>query len=256
MKSRDHAHFDAAGGVTAGATHGARLSQSPPFLAGDFEIQSTPKHVAIIMDGNRRWARARGLPDVAGHRAGARALEALLPALGRTRIETVTLFGFSAANWQRSRFEVEQLLELVESQLQRCTPSCLRERLAVEVIGRKDRLPAGLLRAIDRIERATANGARRLRIAFDYSSRSAIVDAARALPWDAGADAFRTQLGNAPDVDLLIRTGREQRLSDFLLWESAFAELYFPDLYWPEFDARALAAALEWYGKRERRLGR
>ncbi len=254
-----------------GAVEAQAYACSPPFLSpfliGDFETQSTlqnddcnrkvPENVAIIMDGNRRWARARGLPDVAGHRAGARALEALLPALGRTGIRTLTLFGFSAANWQRSRFEVNHLLELVEDQLARATPDCIRARLAVEVIGRKDRLPDGLLRAIGQIERATANGTRRLRIAFDYSSRDAIFEAARTLPADA--QTLGDRLGGAAlvtDVDLLIRTGREQRLSDFMLWECAFAELYFPALYWPEFDAAALDAALAWYGQRERRLGR
>jgi len=244
-------------------------SNAALFLPIDFEIQSTPKkyaplgsaprNVAIIMDGNRRWARVRGLPDVAGHRAGARTLEALLPVLGRTGIETLTLFGFSAANWQRSRFEVEHLLELVESQLRRCASSCIRERIAVEVIGRKDRLPESLLRAIEGIERASANGTRRLRIAFDYSSRDAIFAAARALPEEAGTEALAARLGGAggvADVDLLIRTGKEQRLSDFMLWECAFAELYFPDLHWPEFDAAALNAALAWYGQRERRMGR
>jgi undecaprenyl diphosphate synthase len=235
-------------------------------LRRDFEKQSTPKNdeqigrpenVAIIMDGNRRWARARGLPDVAGHRAGAQALEALLPAVGRTGIRTVTLFGFSQANWQRSRFEVEHLLELVERHLDRCTPACLRERIAVEVIGRKDRLPDSLLLAIDRIERATANGTRRLRIAFDYSSRDAILEAAQTLPSDT--EALGDRLGGTAlvsDVDLLIRTGKEQRLSDFMLWECAFAELYFPDLYWPEFDAAALETAFAWYGQRQRRMGR
>ena len=243
--------------------------RTAPFLRGDFEMQSTPKkdvlsggapkNVAIIMDGNRRWARARGLPDVAGHRAGAKTLEALLPALGRTGIQTLTLFGFSAANWQRSQFEVERLLELVESNLQRCMPSCIRERIAVEVIGHKDRLPDSLLRAIAQIERGTENGTRRLRIAFDYSSRDAISEAARGLPNGAGTTTLGARLGGASgvsDVDLLIRTGKEQRLSDFLLWECAFAELYFPDLYWPEFDAVALNAALAWYGQRERRMGR
>jgi undecaprenyl diphosphate synthase len=235
----------------------------PLFLQEDFEMQSTPKNVAIIMDGNRRWARARGLPAVAGHRAGARALEALLPALGRTGIQTLTLFGFSAANWQRSRFEVEHLLELLESHLHRCMPSCLRERIAVEVIGRKDRLPQRLLRAVEQVERATANGGRRLRIAFDYSSRHAIVEAARSFPenGDEGInlDALGARLGGKGrvcDVDLLIRTGNEQRLSDFMLWECAFAELYFSDLHWPDFDAKAFQAAIAWYGRRERRMGR
>jgi undecaprenyl diphosphate synthase len=232
---------------------------SAPFLSMNFKQQSSPKHVAIIMDGNRRWARSRGLPDICGHRAGAAALEALLPAVAETDIEVLTLFGFATANWQRSRFEVDHLLELLETKLTDLSPRCLRESIAVEVIGRKDRLPRTLLRAIDRTERATANGRRRLRIAFDYSSRDEILNAARSLPADGDRAAFAARLSGrvaARDVDLLIRTGKEQRLSDFLLWECAFAELYFPDLYWPDFDQSVLARALVWYRGRERRMGR
>lgn len=232
-----------------------QMAAVAPFLKVDFEKQSTPKHVAIIMDGNRRWARSRGLPEVVGHRQGATALEKLLPAFKATRIETLTLFGFSAANWQRSRFEVSHLLELAEASLDRYGPRCVRERIAVEVIGRKDRLPVGLLSAIDRVERATGNGTRRLRIAFDYSSREAILEAARSLSEESGEADLSGHLGGR-DVDLLIRTGREQRLSDFLLWECAFAELYFPDIYWPEFDAGQLDRALDWYQQRSRRFGR
>ena len=245
--------------VTTGAEPSAACASGSPFLHRDFEIQSTPNHVAIIMDGNRRWARERGLPAVAGHRAGADALERLLPEFARSGVQILTLFGFSAANWQRSRFEVDHLLRLVENYLARCTPTCLRERIAVQVVGRKDRLPEPLLRSIDQVERATANGTRYLRIAFDYSSREAIVEAMRAMPADADAEMLSRLLAGgarSADVDLLIRTGREQRLSDFMLWECAFAELYFPDLYWPEFDSGALHQALTWFGGRERRMGR
>lgn len=229
--------------------------EATPFTSGNFEMQSTPLHVAIIMDGNRRWARARGLPDAAGHRRGAAALEALLPAFRNTGIDTLTLFGFAAANWQRSRVEVDSLMRLAETSLNRCRPQCVRQRIAVEVIGRKDRLPGSLLSAIDRVQRATASGSRRLRIAFDYSSRAAILEAARGVGGEGGPADLSGYLGGR-DVDLLIRTGREQRLSDFLLWECAFAELYFPDLYWPEFDGTQLTRALEWYQRRSRRYGR
>lgn len=211
------------------------------------------------MDGNRRWARARGLPDISGHRQGAAALEALVPAIARTDIEMVTLFGFAAANWQRSRFEVDHLLGLLETKLTELAPRCVREGIAVEVIGRKDRLPRTLVLAIERAARATANGRRRLRIAFDYSSRDQILAAARALPADAESVDFEARLTGcavAREVDLLIRTGGEQRLSDFLLWECAFAELYFPDVLWPDFDRSVLAEALSWYAGRERRMGR
>jgi len=232
---------------------------SPPFLRLDFEIQSPPKHVALIMDGNRRWARARGLPDFAGHRAGAAALEALLPAIAGTPVETLTVFGFAAANWQRSRREVGHLLHLLEARLSGIGPRCVEAGIAVEVIGRRDRLPDPLPAVIEQIEQATSTGGRRLRLALDYSSREAILKAARDLPATGSDMEFSARIagryGNA-EVDLLIRTGREQRLSDFLLWECAFAELYFPDIYWPDFDASTLKEALFWYGRRQRRMGR
>jgi len=222
---------------------------------GDFVMQSTPKNVAIIMDGNRRWALEKGLPATAGHRQGVTTLEHLLPAFRQTDVHTLTLFGFSSANWQRSELEVTHLMQLAEQALLRFTPRCIRERLRIEVIGRKDRLPVSLLRGIELAQNATAHGTRRLRIALDYSSRTAILDAAVDLPLDCEEARFSDRLSSGGDVDLLIRTGKEQRLSDFLLWECAFAELYFPDLYWPDFDAGALHLALDWYGQRNRRFG-
>ena len=222
----------------------------------DFEMQSTPKHVAIIMDGNRRWARSRGLTAWTGHRRGVECLEALLPSVRKAGIETLTLFGFATANWQRPRLEVNHILRLAEEALARFTPRCVTERISVQVIGRRDRLPAGLRSAIARAECATAGGSRSLRIAIDYSSREAIVRAARKLDSNAEATDLNHALGEAGDVDLLIRTGREQRLSDFLLWECAFAELYFPDLHWPDFSPGALDEALDWYRLRNRRFGR
>lgn len=224
------------------------------YLSGDFEMQSTPKHVAIIMDGNRRWARSRGLPTAVGHRRGATALEKLLPAFRDSGVQTLSLFGFSAANWQRDHFEINHLLALAESSLAAYGPRCQNEGIAVEVIGRRDRLPASLLNTIEQVERITANGNRQLRIAVDYSSREAIVEAALDLVGNREVDGLSQRLGG--DVDLLIRTGREQRLSDFMLWECAFAELYFPDLYWPDFNDEALRQALDWYQQRSRRFGR
>ncbi len=230
-------------------------SQTAASAPHDFAAQSPPpRHVAMIMDGNRRWARQRGLSAVAGHRAGLERLIELLPAVAARGIEVLTLFAFSSANWRRAADEVDNLMRLMRHALPRLRPLCLREDVAVEIIGRTDRLPAALGRELERLTDLTRGGARRLRIAFDYSSRAAILDAARNA---VDADSLSRQLdGNRPcDVDLLIRTGREQRLSDFLLWECAFAELYFPDLYWPEFDARALEEALAWYHGRERRFG-
>lgn len=221
----------------------------------NFVLQSTPKHVAVIMDGNRRWARARGMPAAAGHRRGAETLEALLPVVARTPIETLTLFGFAAANWQRPRSEVAALMHLAEATLLRCASACAAQDIAVEVIGRRDRLPDALVGAIERAERDTVGGSRCLRVALDYSSRAAILSAARtAGSGDPGA--FSAAFGRVADVDLMIRTGREQRLSDFLLWECAFAELYFPDVLWPDFDEQQFMQALAWYARRERRFGR
>lgn len=207
------------------------------------------------MDGNRRWARRRGLPDRVGHRRGAAAVEKLLPAFRQTGVRVLSLFGFSAANWQRDELEVQHLLSLAESSVASYGPLCLAEGIAVEVIGRRDRLPDSLVRAIENVEQMTAAGDRRLRIAFDYSSRAAILNAARGQTGDCGPGEISHRLG-CGDVDMLIRTGKEQRLSDFMLWECAFAELYFPDLYWPEFNEVELIKALDWYGKRARRFGR
>jgi undecaprenyl diphosphate synthase len=206
------------------------------------------------MDGNRRWARERGLPVSAGHRAGLRALERLLPVVRDRGIGTLTVFGFSSANWHREKKEVSYLMRLAEEALAEFTPRCVAEGVRLEIIGRTDRLPRRLSKCIADSEATTAAGARRLRIALDYSSREAIVQAARSLGADIDAEALDERLGG--HVDLLIRPGREQRLSDFLLWECAFAELYFPDLYWPEFDERALAEALDWFAARQRRFGR
>ncbi|MEZ5558941.1 MAG: polyprenyl diphosphate synthase [Pseudomonadales bacterium] len=222
----------------------------------DFVLQSTPRHVAIIMDGNRRWARRRGLPAATGHRQGAASLHALLPSIGAAGIETLTLFGFASANWQRASSEIAHIMTLAQATFSRFAPDCVREGIAVQVIGRRDRLPAELQATIDRVERMTAGGARRLRVALDYSSRAAILAAARDLTGDEDGTSFGRLLGDVGDVDLLIRTGCEQRLSDFLLWECAFAELYFPEVLWPDFSPSHLARALCWYATRNRTFGK
>ncbi len=224
----------------------------------DFATQSTLNHVAIIMDGNRRWARERGLPTLIGHRRGLGRLLDLLPALRSSDIEVLTLFGFSSANWQRSDCEVGYLLELADEAVRRFTPVALEERVRVEVIGRRDRLPQTLVRHIEHTELSTRHGDRLLRVAVDYSSRDAIARAAQRVGKDCNTAQFSRSLAKTSmldNVDLLIRTGKEQRLSDFLLWECAFAELYFPDQYWPEFDAESLQKAIAWYQQRNRRFG-
>ena len=201
--------------------------------------QSSSLHVAIVMDGNGRWAVRRGLPRVAGHRAGAEAVRRAVEAAPRLGVTALTLYAFSADNWKRPSAEVAALMRLFARYLRTEIPRLVEHGVRVEVVGRRDRLPSPLVAAIAAAERATApeNGLR-LRLAVDYSSR-----------WAIRADAL------LPDVDLLIRTGGEQRLSDFLLWECAYAELYFTPTRWPDFDAAELAAAVRAFHARERRFG-
>ena len=218
----------------------------------NFKIQST-LHSGIIMDGNGRWALARGLPRIAGHRAGADAVRRVVEAAPDLGIGILTLFAFSSDNWRRPPEEVEALMRLMEMYLENETPRCIQEGVRLEAIGRRDRLDADLRRAIACAEEATADGARLwLRIALDYSARDAILAAVRGLN-ELSLDALGSALG--PPVDLLIRTGGERRLSDFLLWESAYAELVFSRTMWPDFDAVDLAAAVRDYRGRERRYG-
>ncbi|HEU5208641.1 MAG TPA: di-trans,poly-cis-decaprenylcistransferase [Longimicrobiales bacterium] len=222
-------------------------------------------HVAIIMDGNGRWAQERGLPRTTGHRAGAKAVRRIVEAAPGLGIRTLTLYAFSADNWKRPRSEVTQLLRLFMRYLHQETERCRSNGVRLSVIGRRDRLPDVLAHAIERAERETAHcDTLLLRIAIDYSARDAIVAAAALLDGTRpDREMFAEALGAAthaeaavPDVDLLIRTGGEQRLSDFLLWEAAYAELFFTSCRWPDFDAAALEAALEEYCGRERRFGR
>lgn len=209
------------------------------FLQRNFMMQST-LHVAVIPDGNGRWAAARGRPRTDGHRAGATAVRRVVEAAPSLGIEVLTLYAFSSDNWHRPAAEVGALMRLFERHLRSEPARCVAEGVSVRVIGRRDRLARQLVRAIEATEAATADCRRlRLNLAVDYSSRDAL---------------RRGEL--LPDVDLLIRTGGEQRLSDFLLWECAYAELYFTTRPWPDFGARDLAAALADFERRERRFGR
>jgi len=224
-------------------------------------------HVAIIMDGNGRWAMRRGLPRIAGHRAGVAALRRVVERAPDVGISCLTVYAFSSDNWRRPTSEVQGIFWLLRSFL-RLETERLRDRGArLEVIGRRDRLTEAVLREIDKTECATAAGRRlHLRVAIDYSSRDAItraaVDATTALlneglpSFDSLGpmlkQGFNAQIG---DVDLLIRTGGEKRLSDFLLWESAYAELIFTDTMWPDFGEDDLEVALEEFSRRERRFG-
>jgi undecaprenyl diphosphate synthase len=224
-------------------------------------------HVAIIMDGNGRWATRRGLPRVAGHRAGVAAVRRVLERALDRGVRRLTLYAFSSDNWQRPPAEVQSIFWLLRAFL-RLETRRLRERGArLEVIGRRDRLAMPVLHEIEKAERATAHGCRiQICVAIDYSSRDAITraaaDANDVLTKPGGPTAellgpLLTQAltANGADVDLLIRTGGEKRLSDFLLWESAYAELLFTDRMWPDFNEDDLDAALEEFSRRERRFG-
>jgi len=231
-------------------------------------------HVAIIMDGNGRWAKQRGLPRAVGHRAGVTAVSRIVNAAPALGIRTITLFAFSCDNWRRPAGEVDTLMWLMRRFLPRATARYIADGVRLSFIGRRDRLSASLLESIRTAEAATSFGARlHVRIALDYSSRDAIARASTVLD-------TKSQAGNASDarnaidlaltgcdgagpgtgpgtgpVDLVIRTGGEKRLSDFLLWESAYAELWFTDMMWPDFDAAALAQAVADFYGRERRFG-
>jgi len=245
------------------------LPQVPPGL-----------HVAIIMDGNGRWAEARRWPRNTGHVAGAATVRRIVESARRQGVGTLTLYAFSADNWKRPSAEISALWTLFRQHLASETPRCLANGIRLSVIGRRDRLPREVLEAIEAAEEATrAMHDMHLRLAIDYSAREAIVAAVERLrgdPVDArtGAPSLRVDRGRsverftaalgeaihapgpAPAVDLLIRTGGEQRLSDFLLWECAYAELWFTETMWPDFAEAEFRQALADFARRERRFGR
>jgi undecaprenyl diphosphate synthase len=219
-------------------------------------------HAAIIMDGNGRWAQERGLPRVAGHREGANAVRRVVEAAPDLGIDILTLYAFSEDNWNRPPREVSALMRLLGHYLVQETDRCVANGVRLSAIGRRDRMGAPLLKLLDEAERRTIRGQRlHLRLAIDYSSRQAIVRAVRELaskpPIDGDTAPTEETLSAlvGPDVDLLIRTSGEQRLSDFLLWECAYAEMVFTPRQWPAFTKEDLAAAVETFHRRERRFG-
>src|SRR5215472_2653500 len=226
-------------------------------------VTAAPLHVAIISDGNGRWATTRGLPRSAGHRAGAETARRIIEAAPRLGINTLTLFALSAANWKRPAAEVDAILRLLHEYLLTETTHCVEEGVRLSVIGRRDRVPATLRQTIADSEAATAKGTRlHLRLAVDYSAREALFQAACRFykVTELSPEAFSNVLaevhrGGSTEVDLLIRTGGEQRLSDFLLWECAFAEFVFVGKSWPDFTVADLEAALVEFGHRERTRG-
>jgi undecaprenyl diphosphate synthase len=213
-------------------------------------------HVAIIMDGNGRWANSRGLPRIAGHRSGAEAVRRTIESAPSLGISILTLYAFSTANWRRPAREVSALMKLLGRYLVAETDRCVANGVRLQAIGRRDRLPAAILELLEKAESKTASGRRlHLRLAIDYSSRQAIIDAARKLPRERAVSEETLSGLIGPDVDLLIRTSGEQRLSDFLLWECAYAEMVFTPRMWPEFSTEDLASAIEEFHRRDRRFG-
>jgi undecaprenyl diphosphate synthase len=228
------------------------------------QLPDVARTVAIIMDGNSRWARRRGLPAAAGHRAGTHALHRTVEAALELGVETLVVYAFSTENWSRPPAEVDALMDIFGETIDRERPNFQRQRVCVRFLGRRDRAPDWLQAKMDDLETETsANDRLALWIAFDYGGRAELVDATRRL-MDAGLeageideDAFARALyaPDLPDPDLLIRTSGELRISNFLLWQLAYAELVFVDTLWPDFGADDLHTALAAYGRRRRRFG-
>jgi undecaprenyl diphosphate synthase len=222
-------------------------------------------HVGVIMDGNGRWAATRGLPRTAGHRAGLRTARSIVEEATRAGVGTLTLYAFSADNWSRPTPEVSALMRLFRRALITESKRCLNNGVRLSIVGRRDRIPQALVQTIHEVEALTAHGRNlHLRVAVDYSSRESIMRAAAIAPADGvNRESFAKLLATVDhdpfpvrDVDLLIRTGGEQRLSDFLLWECAYAEFFFTPRMWPDFSNAEFAAALNEFAGRERRFGK
>ncbi|MCL4219848.1 MAG: di-trans,poly-cis-decaprenylcistransferase [Phycisphaerales bacterium] len=234
----------------------------------DVDPRRIPRHVAIIMDGNGRWAEERGFPRVFGHRNGAIAVREVVKQAGRLGIEYLTLFSFSSENWRRPREEIDALMQLCIAYCQGEQEALRRRNIRVRVIGTRRGLPPEVVEALDDLERATAPcTGPTLCLAINYGARTEIVDAARALAREAAtgrldpdsidehAFARRLYTHDIPDPDLLIRTAGQMRVSNYLLWQISYAEIHVSDLYWPDFGAEALNDAVREFAGRDRRFG-
>lgn len=230
---------------------------------------AAPRHVAIIMDGNHRWAKRRHLPGAAGHRAGARNVRPVAEACADANVEILTLFAFSTENWQRPSREVNLLLDLMRNVLDNDIEELNQRGVRLRIIGDRSRFASDLQMRMNRAEAATReNRQMTLNIAANFGGRWDIARAARLLAGDVASgrlaaddvneDVFSgyLSLGDVPAPDICIRTGGEARISNFLLWDFAYTELYFTEAFWPEFNAQELAAALSWFQERQRRFGR
>lgn len=231
------------------------------------KFPAKPLHVALIMDGNGRWARARGLPRTLGHKAGVDALKRTVEGAPAAGVDTLTVFGFSTENWRRPGAEVSELMKLLKMYVESDLERLAREGVRVRILGRRYNLPADILAIVERAEAATAHNSKfRLQVAFNYGGQADIADAARNIAREVAAGrldpasideaVFQTHLstgGEAPD--LIVRTSGERRISNFLLWEAAYAELVFQDVLWPDYGPEHLKAAVAEFHTRERRYG-
>jgi undecaprenyl diphosphate synthase len=236
---------------------------------GSIRLEAVPRHVAVIMDGNGRWAEERGLPRTEGHRAGVDAVRKVVRAARDLGVSWLTLFAFSSENWNRPRFEVNELMKLPEEFFESELPDAIENGIRIQMIGNRTRLPAHVVATLDEaIEATRENTTMHLIFALSYGGRGEIVEAARRLlkehdlgkvdPDSLDEKLFAQYLDHPelPDVDLLIRTGCERRISNFLLWQVAYAEILVTDVMWPDFDREDLEAAILDYQSRERRYGR
>ncbi len=241
-----------------GCRQGVSATQTIP------SVSAVPKHLAVIMDGNGRWAKARGLPRVSGHAQGVEAVRALTENCGMQGIEYLTLFAFSSENWRRPAEEVGFLMKLLLAALGREVKKLHAAKVRLRVVGDLVGLPKEIQALIEKAHALTHdNAALHLTVALNYGGRWDITQAARRAASELPANAIdeaaihdRLSMAFAPEVDLLVRTGGESRISNFLLWNLAYAELYFTPTLWPDFDAAALEQCIAWYGQRERRFGR
>jgi len=244
------------------------MTQGRDAAALDARAPAGPRHVAIIMDGNGRWAKARGLPRAFGHRYGVNALKRTVECAPDLGIEILTVFGFSTENWGRPASEVAELMGLLRAYVESDLARLEREGVRVRVLGRRTGLSVDIQEIIARAERRTAHNNRfELQVAFNYGGRADLVDAARAIAKAAAEGRLRPEdvdealigrhlsTGHAPAPDLIVRTSGEHRVSNFLLWEAAYAEFVFQDVLWPDYGPEHLKAAIESYCRRERRYG-
>jgi undecaprenyl diphosphate synthase len=232
----------------------AASKKKPPF----------PTHIAIIMDGNGRWAQKRGLPRFEGHQAGVENLRSAISYFAKLKLKYLTLYGFSTENWKRPKAEIDGLLNLLQEAIDSYTLELHKKGVRIRHLGRRERLPAGLQQSIAKaVELTKDNEGMTLSLAFDYGGRAEIIDAVRQIanegipPQKIDEQLFDRYLYTAglPEVDLVIRTAGELRLSNFLIWQTAYSEYYFAEVFWPDFDSKEIDKALLAYSQRQRRFG-